>query len=68
MTPYPCDARMAAAQVVPAVVHPVLLWGGTVLPQETLPALRAPAALKGSGGFKALTAAGALGLTLVQQR
>lgn len=59
---------MAAAQVVPAVVHPVLFWGGTVLPQKTLPALRAPAALEGSGGLEALTAAGALGFTLIQQR
>ena len=62
------DARVAAAQVVSAVVHPVLLGGGAMLPEEALPAIRAPATLKGGRGLQTLTTAGALGLTLIQQR
>lgn len=58
---------MAAAQVVAAVVHPVLLGGGAMLAQQTLPGLSAPTTLEGGRGFEALTAAGALSLTLIQQ-
>jgi len=59
---------VAAAQVVSTVVHPVLLGGGAVLMQETLPGFCAPATLEGGGSFEALAAAGALSLALIQQR
>lgn len=67
-TPYPGDARVAAAQVVAAMVHPVLLGGGAVLPQEATLGLGAPAALEGRRRLEALAAAGALRLALVEQR
>lgn len=65
---YPGDAWVAAAQVVSTVVHPVLFGGGTVLVQETLPGLCAPAALEGCRSFETLATAGSLSLALVQQR
>lgn len=58
---------MAAAQVVAAVVHPVLLGGGAVLPQEATLGLGAPAAFKSRRRLEALAAAGALRLALVEQ-
>lgn len=66
-TPYPGDTRVAAAQVVSPVVHPVLLGRGAVLPQETLPGFGAPAALEGRRCLETLAAAGALGLAFVEQ-
>lgn len=60
------DARVAAAQVVSAMVHPVQLRGGAVLVQETLPAFSAPPTLEGGGSFETLTTAGALSLALIQ--
>lgn len=55
--PYLGDARVAAAQVVAAMMHPVLLRRGAVLPQEALPVLGAPPTLKDRGRLEALTAA-----------
>lgn len=68
LIPYLGDAWVAAAQVVSGVVHPVLFGGRAVLSEEALPAFGAPPALEGSWSFEALTTAGALSLTLVQQR
>lgn len=67
-TPYPGDARVAAAQVVSPVVHPVLFGRGAVLPQEALPGFGTPAALEGRRRLETLAAAGALGLAFVEQR
>lgn len=64
---YHGDAGVAAADVVPAGVHPVLLRGLAVLLQETLLVVLAPATLKRCAGLQTQATAVPLGLTLIQQ-